>query len=81
MVGAIALDSNFIYLYLNNQEIPKFLVALFIIATLAIVIHFIEGIIGGFLAKNKDKNPLSYGIYTFFVGTIALYELFESEVK
>ncbi len=58
---------------------PKFLMALVILGTLAIVIHAIEGIIAGFLAKDKQKNPLYYGIYAFFVGTIALYELFESE--
>ena len=79
MLGAIALDGNFISLYLNDQEIPKFLIALVIISNLIIVSHGIEGVIAGFLAKDKAKNPLLYGIYTFFVGTIALYELLESE--
>jgi hypothetical protein len=79
MLAAIALEGNFIYLYLNHQEIPKFLIASVIISTLIIVSHGIEGVIAGFIAKGKEKNPLLYGIYTFFIGTIALYELFESE--
>ena len=79
MLGAIALDAKFTYLFLHNQEIPKLLIALFIIATLAILTHVIEAVIAGFLARDKEKNPLLYGIYTFFIGTIALYELLESE--
>ena len=82
MLGAIFFDANFIYLSVNNQDMPKFFMALFILGTLAIIVHGIEGIVAVFMAKNKeDKNPILYGIYTFLTGTIALYELLESETQ
>lgn len=82
MVGALFLDYNFIYSYSNNQEIPNFIKALTIIGTLAVIVHFIEGIVAIFIAKRSEiKNPLIYGIYTFFVGTIGLFELMEVDEK
>lgn len=82
MLGAIFFDGNFIYLSLNHQDISKLFTVLFILGTLIIVIHAIEGIVAGYLAKDKeDKNPILYGIYTFLTGTIALYELLESETQ
>ena len=82
MVGALFFVGNFIYLSLNHHDMPKFFTALFILASLAIFIHGIEGIIAGYLAKDKeDKNPILYGIYTFLTGTIALYELLETDAQ
>lgn len=45
----------------------------------ALTAHLIEGIIAVIYAPIKQQNPIKYGIYTFFVGTIALIELFTQE--
>lgn len=42
-------------------------------------IHFIEGIIAAYKAPLKNKIPINYGIYTFFVGTVGLLELFDKQ--
>jgi hypothetical protein len=43
----------------------------------ALIGHGIEAVIAIFYAPGKGKAPLSYGIYTFFVGTVGLVELFQ----
>ncbi|MBE9145337.1 hypothetical protein [Planktothrix mougeotii] len=47
-----------------------------IIERLAITIHGAEALIVSYYARSKNKHPLQYGIYTFFVGTVGLLELF-----
>lgn len=81
MLGFLVLDSDFIYLYFNHREIPSLVKILTIMGTLILIIHLMEAIIAGFLAKDKEENPLNYGIYTFFIGTIGLFELLEKENK
>jgi hypothetical protein len=75
MICAIILDLYVIFLLFNNRELPDLLKLLSIFGTVAIVVHLIEGIIAGFLAKNQGKNILNSAIYTFFIGTIAFWEL------
>lgn len=41
----------------------------------ALIIHGIEGAIAAVIASSKQRPPLSYGIYTFFVGAMGLAEL------
>ena len=43
----------------------------------ALIGHGIKAVIATFYAPGKGKAPLSYGIYTFFVGTVGLVELFQ----
>lgn len=43
----------------------------------ALVAHGIEGVISAFLAPAKGEKPIPYGVYTFFVGTIGLWELLD----
>lgn len=79
MICAIFLDIEGGYLWLNHTELPNFMIFLMIIGTIALVIHTIEGAIAFFLARKKGLNPLQSGIYTFLVGTIALFELFQKD--
>ena len=76
MIGAISLELEMVYFSLNHWQMPNFLTILVIVGSIALVIHAIEAIIAAFLARNKGYNPLKYGIYTFFVGTVGLFELF-----
>lgn len=43
----------------------------------ALIGHGIEAVISVFYAPGKGKPPVSYGIYTFFVRTVGLVELFQ----
>ena len=79
MIGAISLDLGMFYFSLNHWQMPDFLTIFVIVGSVALVIHAIEAIIAAFFARNKGHNPLKYGIYTFFVGTVGLIELFEQK--
>lgn len=79
MIGAIFLEIEMIYFRLNHRQISNFVTFLMIIGGVAIIIHIAEGIIAAFLANKKGFNPLKYGIYTFFVGTVGLFEILEKK--
>ncbi|MEY2984873.1 MAG: hypothetical protein RLZZ568_1490 [Cyanobacteriota bacterium] len=53
----------------------------FALARFVLISHGIEAIIAGFFAPAKGKSPLNYGVYTFFVGTISLIELFQQSPR
>ncbi|MEQ9357174.1 MAG: hypothetical protein RIG63_18605 [Coleofasciculus chthonoplastes F3-SA18-01] len=38
-----------------------------------------EAIIAAVYAPSRQKTPIVYGTYTFFVGTVGLLELFDQE--
>ena len=74
--AALGLEAWNIYLHLNDAVLPASLKPVHWLATVALVVHVIEGAIAA--AKvTRDKNPLIYGIYTFFVGYIGLKELLD----
>ncbi len=79
IIAAIGLESWNIYTLLNNVEIPNSYHAIFWCERFVVTAHFFEGIIAAYFAPSKNKIPIQYGIYTFFVGTIGLLELFEKE--
>ena len=64
---------------LTQTQMPHFPVALIWFERFALISHAIEGAIAAVYAPIQQKRPLQYGLYTFFVGTIALIELFEAE--
>ncbi|MEH2063653.1 MAG: hypothetical protein V7K50_15555 [Nostoc sp.] len=75
---AIGLEIWNIQALTTNNHLPIILNPILIIAHFALSAHFIEGIIAAFYAPAKNQKPIQYGIYTFFVGTIGLLELFEN---
>ena len=77
--GAIAWELGNIYAVMNNISIPSSLNFIFWIERFAMTAHLIEAVIAAFYAPKKQKTPIKYAIYTFFVGTIALIELFAKE--
>lgn len=78
MTSALGLAGWNLYLHLNNQLLPTNLKSIFWLASVALIAHSIEGLIAAIKANSRDKNPLTYGIYTFFVGFIGLKELSDS---
>ncbi|MGB6294568.1 MAG: hypothetical protein WBF90_00110 [Rivularia sp. (in: cyanobacteria)] len=79
MIGAIFLELWNIYAIQNNLIIPSNIKPIFWIERIAVATHLIEAIIAAFKASSKEKIWYQYGIYTFFVGTIGLMELFSEQ--
>ncbi|MEH1896151.1 MAG: hypothetical protein V7K94_12810 [Nostoc sp.] len=79
ITSAIGLESWNIYAVLTNSNVPSSLNPIFWIERFAMTCHFIEGIIAAFYAPSIKKIPIQYAIYTFFVGTIGLLELFDRD--
>lgn len=77
--SAIGWELWNIYAVMNNISIPSRLNFIFWIERFAITAHLIEAVIAAFSAPKKQKTPIKYAIYTFFVGTVALIELFAKE--
>lgn len=76
ITGAIGLELWNIYATYNHIDIPNILHPVFWIERIAVISHVIEGIIAAYFAASRNKMPARYGIYTFFVGTVGLLELF-----
>ncbi|MGK7901523.1 MAG: hypothetical protein AB4352_08935 [Hormoscilla sp.] len=74
IAGAIALESWHLYAAFTHTEIPSFMPLIFGLARFALIAHLLEAAIAAFSAK--PQNPIAYGTYTFFVGTVGLLELF-----
>ncbi|HEY9728203.1 MAG TPA: hypothetical protein V6D50_17265 [Chroococcales cyanobacterium] len=80
ITSAIGLELWNTYALLTNSQIPSSLNPVILIERFAMTVHFVEGVIAAYKAPSKKKIPIKYGAYTFFVGTVGLLELFESEV-
>lgn len=80
ITSAIGLELWNTYALLTSSQIPSSLYPVIWLERFAITIHFVEGVIAAYKAPSKKKIPIKYGIYTFFVGTVGLLELFEREV-
>ena len=78
MTCALGLEGWNLYLYLQGKSLPPNLNSIFWIASIALIAHGIEGLIAASKANSQGKNPLTYGIYTFFVGFVGLQELADS---
>ncbi|MEH2323678.1 MAG: hypothetical protein V7K32_08915 [Nostoc sp.] len=79
ITSAIGLESWNIYAVITNTNLPSSLNPIFWIERFAMTSHFLESIIAAFYAPSRKKMPIKYATYTFFVGTIGLLELFDSE--
>ncbi len=77
IVGAIALELGNLYLWQMGLSWPSYLQIPLWFGHFALSAHLIEGAIAAVYAPTKCKNPFNYGFYTFFVGTVGLFELFE----
>jgi hypothetical protein len=77
--SGIGLELSNIYAVLINSKLPSSLNPFFWIERFAITVHLIEAIIAAFYAPSRKKIPIQYGTYTFFVGTVALLELFDKD--
>lgn len=77
IAGAIGLELWNTTAELTHSQLPNLPDVLFLISRFALIAHAIEGTIAGIYAPTKKKMFLPYSIYTFFVGTVGLLELFD----
>ena len=77
ITGALGLELGNLYA-LRSQLTPLDLpFPLLWIGRFALVAHFLEGIVAFIYAPSRKQSAIASGIYTFFVGTVGLVELFE----
>ncbi|GBE91425.1 hypothetical protein [Nostoc cycadae] len=79
ITGALGLELANLYIPLNKIFTLPSLNIILTLERFALITHFLEAVIAVFYAHSKNKIPLNYGVYTFFVGTIGLLELFNNE--
>ncbi|MBD2437410.1 hypothetical protein [Nostoc sp. FACHB-110] len=79
ITSAIGLELWNIYAVLNHNQIPSSLNLIIWFERFAMIAHLIEAAIAAFYASAKNKMPIKYAAYTFFVGTVGLIELFAKE--
>lgn len=79
ITGAIGLEAWHIYAALSDLAIPGGLIVALWIGRFVLIAHAIEGIAAAIYAPAKARMPIQYGVYTFFVGTVGLVELFSKE--
>jgi hypothetical protein len=75
--GAICLEVWNIFAIFTHQPLPDLLSIIFPISRFALAAHSIESAIAAAYAPSKNKLSFQFGIYTFFVGTVGLVELFD----
>ena len=82
MSGAIVLETWNLTLGVDWAALPGWCHVGFWYVRVAASIHLLEGVAAGIWASRRsDHQPLLYGLYTFFVGTVGLQELWESREK
>lgn len=81
MSGAIALGGMTLYAVISNQPIPTIPAPVLALGGFAVIAHLLEAIVAIRLAPSRQKAALPYAIYTFFVGTVGLQELWMLEQK
>lgn len=78
IASALGLELWNVHALLTNSKMPSSLSPIFWIERFAIAIHLVEGVIAASYAPSRNKRPIKYGTYTFFVGTVGLLELFDN---
>ncbi|MEB3230050.1 MAG: hypothetical protein VKJ64_03505 [Leptolyngbyaceae bacterium] len=74
--AALGLELANLYHWLQTDSPIQGLTLVFTIERIVLISHGIEGAIAMGYASAKGRSPWRYSLYTFFVGTIALIELF-----
>lgn len=77
--GAIGLEVWRLSGLTIPEETLDFLTPVYWIGRFGMAAHLLEAVIALIYAASRGKNPLRYSLYTFFVGTVGLVELFEQK--
>lgn len=77
IVGVLGLELRNLYAVQSQMTPLELPFPLLWIGRFALVAHFLEGMIAFIYAPFRNQSAIASGIYTFFVGTVGLVELFE----
>ncbi|NET54904.1 MAG: hypothetical protein F6K47_01455 [Symploca sp. SIO2E6] len=77
IASGLGLELGNICAILTHSPTPTIAKFIFWLERLAISTHVVIGAIAAYYAPAKNKIPIIYGTYTFFVGTLGLLELFD----
>lgn len=77
IVGVLGLEFRNLYAVQSQMTPFELPFPLLWIGRFALVAHFLEGMIAFIYAPSRNQPAIASGIYTFFVGTVGLVELFE----
>ena len=80
ITSSIALELWNIQTITTNDQLPiaNILNPALILAHIALSAHFIEALIAAYYAPARNQISIKYTVYTFFVGTVGLLELFDN---
>ncbi|MDB9487155.1 hypothetical protein PN480_17395 [Dolichospermum circinale CS-1225] len=79
ITSAIGLELWNIQTSITNHQLPSIFTPALIIAHIALSAHFMEALIAAYYAPTRNQTAIKYAIYTFFVGTVGLLELWENQ--
>ena len=77
ILGVLGLELRNLYAVQSQMTPFDLPFPLLWIGRFALVAHFLEGMIAFIYAPSRNQPAIASGIYTFFVGTVGLVELFE----
>jgi hypothetical protein len=77
IVGVLGLELRNLYAAQSQMTPFELPFPLRWIGRFALVAHFLEGMVAFIYAPSRNQSAIASGIYTFFVGTVGLVELFE----
>ncbi len=75
--GALGVEIWTLYTLRTGSPLPPLPIGLFWFERFALTAHTVEGVVASIFAQSREQSPIPYGLYTFFVGTVGLLELFE----
>lgn len=73
---AAAIGREVLHVWLHILDVPQ---PIALLGRIALAAHGIEGAIAAAHAPSRGRAPLRSAIYTFFVGTLGLVELFQGQ--
>ncbi|HEY9659289.1 MAG TPA: hypothetical protein V6C65_12610 [Allocoleopsis sp.] len=79
MTGAIGLELWQLESVLTQSQQPAIPLVILWMARFALIVHGMEGIIAAVYATRQQRPPLFHAVYTFFVGTVGLVELYNDK--
>ncbi len=79
IAAAIGLELWALWGPTSQGQLPEFTAPILKVAQIALLIHCIEGLVAAAYASSRKKQPLLYGLYTFFTGFVGLKELFDQQ--
>ncbi|MGB7415443.1 MAG: hypothetical protein WA902_14650 [Thermosynechococcaceae cyanobacterium] len=77
--AALGLELWNLWTHTTQSQSPQVLQPILGVDRIILAIHAVEGVIAAIYAPFRQRQPIVYAVYTFFVGTAGLVELFKPQ--